>query len=97
MSQDGNGDHTSIQDAIDAAGSGDTIRVWEGTYTENVVVDKRMDLVGNGSGETTIDGERISDVVRITADRVNISGFRMINARMAWPEYCAGIRVPTLG
>lgn len=41
---------------IDNATEGDTIRVYEGTYYENVVVNKTVSLVGNGSEETTIEG-----------------------------------------
>ena len=56
VAKDGSGDYEKIQDAIDAAQGGDTIRVWEGTYEENVVMDKTLSLVGNGSDVVTIDG-----------------------------------------
>ena len=36
VKQDGTGDHTRIQDAINAAGVNDTILVWPGTYYENI-------------------------------------------------------------
>ena len=42
VAQDGNGDYRNIQDAVDAAGEGDMIRVWEGAYEENVVLDKSL-------------------------------------------------------
>jgi len=74
VAKDG-GDYEKIQDAIDVAKEGDTIRVWEGTYYENVVVDKSVSLIGNGNEETTIDGGGNGSVVRISADWVNISGF----------------------
>jgi len=72
--------YTSIGAAITAANPGDTVRVHAGTYNENVVIDKRLDLIGNGTTNTTIDGGGIGDVVEITADGVNISGFRIINS-----------------
>ena len=56
VAQDGNGDYENIQDAIDNADEGDTIRVYEGLYSENVVVDKTVSLAGNGSEETTMNG-----------------------------------------
>ena len=71
----GSADFTKIQDAIDNAIEGDAINVWEGTYFENVIVDKSVSLVGNGSEETTIDGGGSGTVVRVTADWVNMSGF----------------------
>ncbi len=72
---DGGADYENIQDAIDNATIGDTIRVYEGTYYENVVVNKRLKLVGNGSEESIIHGGGTGDVVYITADRVNMSRF----------------------
>lgn len=36
VKQDGTGDYTKIQDAIDAAAVNDTILVWPGTYYENI-------------------------------------------------------------
>jgi len=75
VDDDGNGDYEKIQDAIDASEDGDTIKVWEGTYYENVIVNKSVSLIGNGSEGTTIDGGGDGNVVTITADWTNISGF----------------------
>ncbi|QLQ06868.1 MAG: hypothetical protein HZY76_13030 [Anaerolineae bacterium] len=47
-------DHTTIQAAINAAANGDTISVSAGTYTENIVVNKSVELSGAGAGSTTI-------------------------------------------
>ena len=74
----GNGDFETIQDAIDNATADDTIEVWEGEYQENIEVDKAVDLIGNGSDLTTIHGGWTGDVVNITSDWVNMSGFRLI-------------------
>ncbi len=80
VDDDGNAEYTKIQDAINASMDGDTVRVWDGTYFENVVVDKTVSLIGNGSEEVTIDGGGRWDVVEITADWVNISGFTISGA-----------------
>ncbi len=71
----GGADYEKIQDAIDASQEGDTIRVYEGIYYENVVVDKTLTLIGNGSEETTVDGSYNGDVVKISVDWVNMTGF----------------------
>jgi len=78
------GAFTSIQDAINASKDGDTIFVYNGTYYENVIVDKRVNLIGNGSKTTIIDGGWTDhqNVVTIITNRVNMSGFRIINSYM---------------
>ncbi|MCK4614189.1 MAG: hypothetical protein KAU14_05235, partial [Thermoplasmata archaeon] len=91
VAKDGNGEHDNIQDAIDAATEGDTIRVWEGTYYENVVVNKSVSLIGNGSEETTIDAGGSGSVVKITADWAKMSGFMVTGSGTSWPD--AGISV----
>jgi parallel beta-helix repeat protein len=75
----GNGNYTAIQAAIDAASVGDTIRVWAGTYKENLIINKTVTIIGNGTTNTTIDGGGSGDVVQITTDWVNISGFKITN------------------
>jgi pectin methylesterase-like acyl-CoA thioesterase len=39
-------DYDEIQDAIDAASSGDTIEVYPGTYNEQLTIDKQVHIVG---------------------------------------------------
>ena len=67
--------YQNIQDAVDNATEDDTIRVFNGTYLENVVIDTTVDLIGNNSVDTIIDrvGDGIS--VHIRADWCNVSGF----------------------
>jgi len=79
VDDDGGGDYERIQDAIDNTTEGDEVRVWEGTYYENVVVNKTVSLIGNGSANTTIDGGGSGDVLNITASWVNLTGFRIRN------------------
>jgi parallel beta-helix repeat protein len=75
VAQDGGGDYTIIQDAIDNANAGDTIYVWAGLYYENIQIDKTLSLIGNGSATTIINGSHTGDVVNVSADWVNITGF----------------------
>jgi parallel beta-helix repeat protein len=72
--------NTKIQDAIDISNPGDTIRVFEGTYYENLVVNKALYIIGNGTGNTKIDGSGTSDVIYVTANWVNITDFSITNS-----------------
>jgi parallel beta-helix repeat protein len=66
VDDDGPADFHTIQEAINAANPGDTIYVKQGTYYENVVVNKRVLLVGEDSKTTVIDGGSLFDPNRIT-------------------------------
>lgn len=50
----------SIQEAINAAENGDTIKLSAGTWNEKLVIGKNINLIGQGSGQTTIDGTDFS-------------------------------------
>jgi parallel beta-helix repeat protein len=71
-------DYTKIQDAVDDAEVGDMIVVYNGTYTENVCVDKRLKLRGEGADVVTVRAAREKAVFEVTTDWVSISGFTVI-------------------
>ena len=68
-----------IQDAIDAAADDDTVFVYSGTYFENVIVDKTIDLIGEDRDTTIVDGGDSGNVVNVSSDKVIISGFKIQN------------------
>jgi parallel beta-helix repeat protein len=79
----GPGNYTKIQDAIDNTSDGDTVFVFDysSPYFENVVVNKRINLIGENKDTTIIDGSNIGDVVKVTVSEVNISGFTITNCK----------------
>ena len=68
-----------IQDGIDAVAENGTVYVYNGTYYENIVVDKSIDLIGEDRNTTMIDGNNTGDVVEITADGVKLQGFTIMH------------------
>lgn len=65
-------DYALIQDAVDRARPGDTIRIDTGTYKESVTVDKSLTITGRGRGVTFILGDR-DFTMRVTAGNVTVS------------------------
>ena len=76
-------DYPTIQEAVDAASSGDTIIVRDGIYTENVQVRKSLTIKSeNGAGATIVEpeiSEFWSSIFWIGADHVSLSGFMVQN------------------
>lgn len=73
-------DYSLIQSAIDAANPGDTIYVKNGTYYENVVINKSISIIGEKKDSTFINGSGINDVIYIGTNWVNITGFTITNS-----------------
>jgi parallel beta-helix repeat protein len=87
----GSGNFRTIQQAIDHANPGDTIRVHNGTYYEQVSINKSISLIGDGANFTIIDGNGTGDVMNIMANGVVVQGFTISRSQIS-PNY-AGIRV----
>jgi len=84
----GPGNYSKIQDAIDNSSDGDTVYVYDDSspYYENVIVNKSISLIGEDKNSTIIDGLYWSDVIYVSADWVNISGFTIQNSNSSWPH-----------
>ncbi|MCP4137085.1 MAG: hypothetical protein GY754_39315 [bacterium] len=85
VDQSGGGDYKTVQEGIDAAdGSAevnDIVKVAPGVYEEEVVIDKKVSLIGSGPNFTIIDTSRYTDApknaitVEVSNVPVVISGF----------------------
>jgi parallel beta-helix repeat protein len=69
-------DYTTIQDAIDNANASDTIRVHAGNYSENLVINTQVEIIGNGTTETVIQTSSPT-AVDINADGTNLSKIKI--------------------
>ena len=78
------GDKPTIQAAIAAASSGDTVQVAAGTYYENISLRDGVNVLGAGAGVTTIDGGGYSiSLSVVTASNIGsgtkLDGFTITN------------------
>jgi hypothetical protein len=101
VNQDGTGDYTSIQPAIDVSVTGDTVLVSPGRYYENLeasigIILASLYLTTNDPDyvhTTVIDGNRIGSCLTIEStlpDTIEIIGFTIANGNIAGYEYYAG-------
>ncbi len=98
VDDEGDGDFTAIQQAIDTAQPGDIIHVYSGTYHEQLLI-KQPNLSiqgkpyelgsGNDSDHPIIDGGGIGDVIRIETEHTILSGFIIQHSGSMYPN--AGI------
>ena len=77
----GTGNYSSIQDAIDDSSSGDTVFVYDDSspYSENIIIDKSINLIGEDRNTTNIETYDERYVVNISANGVTFSGFTIDN------------------
>ena len=85
------GNYSTIQDAIDNASEGVKIFVYNGTYYENIVVNKSVYLKGENKDFTIIDGNLTGNVIHVTANTVMITGFTIQHSGEVFPN--AGINI----
>ena len=76
----GNENYSTIQEAINHAASGDLIFVYNGTYYENVLINKTIALIGEERNTTIIDANDNGGVMTIHANNVSINHFTIQNA-----------------
>jgi len=89
----GTGNYSKIQNAIDNAIDGDTVFVLDDSspYYENVVINKSINLFGENTYSTVIDGMHAAYVIEIETDDVYIRGFTIKNSTWGPVSDDAGI------
>jgi len=74
----GGAPYSSIQEAIDAANTSDTIQILAGTYIETIDIDKPLTLQGMSSTSVSIEGSGNHTVI-ISSDNVTVSDISIRN------------------
>jgi len=84
-----------IQYGITEVPESGTVYVYNGTYYENVVIDKSITLIGEDGNNTIIDGGGSGDVIYVDSDNVEIYEFSIRNSgNLGWQnDYDAGIDI----
>jgi len=82
----GVGNYSHIQSALDVSTDGDTVFVWDDSspYFENIIIDKKIFLIGENKESTIIDGGGLADVITIYAEGVTVTGFTIKNSKKDW-------------
>ncbi len=76
----GAGGYATLQEAVDAAGTGDTILLGEGSFA-GALVDKPVSIIGAGSGLTTLTSGIIIDLAADAAEEtLRIEGLTVANS-----------------
>ncbi len=81
----------SLQQAIQRARPGDTIRVIGGEHRGNFIVDKTLTLVGEGF--PVLDGEGRGSVIHLKAPRCGLRGFIIRNSGTVLSTQDSGVQV----
>jgi len=83
----GPGNYSGIQAAIDDVDVGGTVFVYSGTYYENVLIDKKISVIGEDKNSTVVDAGGKYFGVSIDSDSVVFENFFVRNATsLCWPD-----------
>ncbi len=79
----GDGNYSSINEAINNSNNGDIIYVYDDSspYNESILINKSISLIGEDKTTTIIDGINENSVITIKADNVHIMGFTIKNSK----------------
>ncbi len=91
VDQKGNGNFTTILEAIEIAQPGDKIRIWDGIFYENVLIQKPLILVGNGTDNTFIIENVSMYVFKLSSNNISISHINFTNNVNEYKYTCVDI------
>lgn len=74
--------YTLVQDAVDNSSDGDTIFIFNGSYFENIIINKSISLIGEDENSVFIDGSKNIYSILVKSSNFNISGITILNSQI---------------
>lgn len=97
----GDGDFTSIKEAVNSSQSGDTIEVYSGTYPEQDILIGTANTTllgvahelggGNDSGQPLIQGSKTGSILQVEASNVTVSNLHIVHSG-AFFSHCIDVK-----
>ncbi|EQB40599.1 hypothetical protein M947_01990 [Sulfurimonas hongkongensis] len=81
-----------LQDAIDKAPSGSTLKLYSGVYSDNIIIVKPLTIIGVEDG-VVIDGGGVGNVISIKSSNVTLSNLTIQNSGSLMHSLDSGIKV----
>ena len=82
----------TIQQALESAGSGDTIIVFAGLYKEKSLIIKKPVYL-KGIGFPILDGETKYEIIKIQSNNVTVEGFKLVNSGISGMYEIAAVKI----
>ena len=79
----GEGNFSSINEALDNSTDGDIIYVYNGSYNERLVLNKSVSLLGENKNDTIFSGRHNFNILNLISSNVTVQGFLFINSSNA--------------
>jgi nitrous oxidase accessory protein NosD len=93
----GQGNYSKIMYAIENASNCDTVFVYNGTYFENIEIDKRLSIIGEDKDITIIDGKQEGCTINLSSQNTIIKNFTILGGGFDTDDFKnffrAGIRI----
>ena len=70
----------NIQDGVNTVNTSGSVNIYSGTYSENVVINRSMTLIGEDEYSTIVDGNLVGSVISINNSVISISGLTVHNS-----------------
>lgn len=82
---------SNLQQALDHARPGDTLRLAAGAYRGNIIINKPLTLEGPAARSAKIEGNRSGRTIEITAPDVTLRNLTITRSGLSLPDMDAGV------